>query len=210
MKLTEKMKRYLVVSGATVVCVGLLVGIAVQFSRISAVAERWPEQTEASIGAIIQPEGIDEQRNENQKMEMDDKKLQETQEELFLQPGRGTGTEANTGAVADNRPVQTDQPEQSIQPKPVKPEPPAEEVLKNPTRKPDGTTVEGTPEAVEHDKVEKPVENPASSEEPEAGTISGNQIYVPGFGWVENHGGGGTGKSAEDMYENGNKIGSMD
>ena len=50
----------------------------------------------------------------------------------------------------------------------------------------------------------------ADPEQPQAGDTSGNQIYVPGFGWVENHGGGGSGTAAEDMYENGNKIGIMD
>lgn len=211
MKLTEKMKRYLVVSGATVVCVGLLVGIAVQFARISAVADRWTEQTEASSEVIVQPGEKHEQKKENQNLEEDDRKLQKEQgEELVLQPERGTRNEANTETVTDSRPAQTDQPEQSIQPDPVKPDPPAEQILKDPTRKPDGTKIEGMPEAVEHDKVEKPAEKPTASEEPEAGATSGNQIYVPGFGWVENHGGSGSGMTALDMYENGNKIGSMD
>ena len=110
----------------------------------------------------------------------------------------------------DSRPAQTDQAEQSIQPEPTKPETPNEEVLKDPTTKPDGTKVEGTPEAVEHEHVEKPEELPANPDEPQAGDTSGGQIYIPGFGWVENHGGGGSGTVAEDMYENGNKIGIMD
>ncbi|MFR3367923.1 MAG: DUF6550 family protein [Gallintestinimicrobium sp.] len=33
---------------------------------------------------------------------------------------------------------------------------------------------------------------------------------MPGFGWVENEGGGSSGTVAQDMYENGNKIGVMD
>lgn len=61
-----------------------------------------------------------------------------------------------------------------------------------------------------HEAVEKPSEPVADPEQPQAGDTSGNQIYVPGFGWVENHGGGGSGTAAEDMYENGNKIGIMD
>ncbi|ARP50225.1 MULTISPECIES: DUF6550 family protein [Caproicibacterium] len=36
------------------------------------------------------------------------------------------------------------------------------------------------------------------------------KIYVPGFGWVTNNGGGGSGSTASDMYENGNKVGQMD
>lgn len=36
------------------------------------------------------------------------------------------------------------------------------------------------------------------------------KIYVPGFGWVTDNGGGGSGSTASDMYENGNKVGQMD
>ena len=35
-------------------------------------------------------------------------------------------------------------------------------------------------------------------------------VWVPGFGWIEDNGGGNVGTVAEDMCENGNKIGSMD
>ena len=35
-------------------------------------------------------------------------------------------------------------------------------------------------------------------------------VWIPGFGWIEDNGGGNVGTVAEDMYENGNKIGSMD
>ena len=39
------------------------------------------------------------------------------------------------------------------------------------------------------------------------GQTSGNYIYVNGFGWVFNEGGGGYGETNYDMYCNGNKIG---
>lgn len=35
-------------------------------------------------------------------------------------------------------------------------------------------------------------------------------VWVPAFGWIEENGSGNVGTVAEDMYENGNKIGSMD
>ncbi len=35
------------------------------------------------------------------------------------------------------------------------------------------------------------------------------QIYLLGFGWIKDEGGGSVGIVAEDMYENGNKIGVM-
>lgn len=57
-----------------------------------------------------------------------------------------------------------------------------------------------------------------SSKDTSPGKGSGDQnfqkkdgkIYVPGFGWVTNNGGGGSGSTASDMYENGNKVGQMD
>lgn len=66
------------------------------------------------------------------------------------------------------------------------------------------------PEPVDHEQVETPAQTEPAPGEPQAGDTKDGQIYVPGFGWVENHGGGGSGTTAEDMYENGNKIGSMD
>lgn len=55
-------------------------------------------------------------------------------------------------------------------------------------------------------------EQPQASADPAPGersAASGKaQVWVPGFGWVED-GGGNIGVYAEDMYENGNKIGSM-
>lgn len=35
-------------------------------------------------------------------------------------------------------------------------------------------------------------------------------VWIPGFGWIEDNGGGNVGTVAEDMYESGNKIGIMD
>lgn len=48
--------------------------------------------------------------------------------------------------------------------------------------------------------------NPAPSERSIASGKA--QVWVPGFGWVED-GGGNVCTYAEDLYENGNKIGSM-
>ena len=45
------------------------------------------------------------------------------------------------------------------------------------------------------------------SEQPKNGQTSGNQIYIDGFGWVINEGGGGDGYHDSEMKTNGNKIG---
>ena len=64
--------------------------------------------------------------------------------------------------------------------------------------------------SVPHDRVGNPEETKPQPDGPQAGDTNGSQIYIPGFGWTENQGGGGSGISAGDMYENGNKIGVMD
>lgn len=85
--------------------------------------------------------------------------------------------------------------EQTIQADPVKPEvtePPAPEL-------PEGEDV--TPEPVTP-------ERPGNDEPAPGSTNQAGQVYVPGFGYVENSGAN-QGGSLDDMYENGNKIGEM-
>ena len=57
---------------------------------------------------------------------------------------------------------------------------------------------------------EKHAQSAESSGTPQNGTIQDGKIYILGFGWVDYEGGGTEGIYAEDMYENGNKIGTMD
>ena len=49
---------------------------------------------------------------------------------------------------------------------------------------------------------QEPEPTPAPDSEPD------NMVYVPGFGWIESQGPNHA-EYAEDMYENGNKIGIM-
>lgn len=211
MKLTEKTKRYLAIGGGTVVCIGLLAAISLQFAKAPAGEDTLPEESGIVAEIVVDPGGGDTVEGATD-IEKETAAAESTEGSgLVIQPGAGTAAgNGESSQPVDSRPAQTDQTEQSIQPEPTKPETPDEEVLKDPTTKPDGTKVEGTPEVVEHDHVEKPDELPVDPDEPQAGDTSGGQIYIPGFGWVENHGGGGSGTVAEDMYENGNKIGIMD
>lgn len=94
--------------------------------------------------------------------------------------------------------------EQTLQPDPVKPEY-TEEELSDPTQTPNGIPVE--PPTEENPEPSTPV---IESNEPTGGETSNGQIYIPGFGWIDDEGGGGTGIAVDDMYENGNKVGIMD
>ena len=53
-----------------------------------------------------------------------------------------------------------------------------------------------------------PEQNATPQQEPEPAPALDNMVYVPGFGWIESQGPNHV-EYAEDMYENGNKIGSM-
>ena len=56
-------------------------------------------------------------------------------------------------------------------------------------------------------QTEQPPEN---SDSPQHGEIRGDKMYVDGFGWIDYNGGGTVVIPADDIYENGNKIGIMD
>ena len=180
MKLAERTKRYLAIGGGAVICIGLIAAISLQFGKAPAGEDTLPEESSAAAEIVVDLSDVQEEETN-------------ADEELVINTETSTAVKTEEGTQpVDSRPAQTDQTEQSIQPDVTKPEKPSEEILTDPTQKPDGTKVETPPVPVEHEEVITP------------------QIYVPGFGWVENQGGGGSGTTADDMYENGNKIGIMD
>jgi hypothetical protein len=60
------------------------------------------------------------------------------------------------------------------------------------------------PEYEEPEEMKPPVDNT-----PKTGDIKDGMVYVEGFGWLPDEGAG-SGTNADDMYENGNKVGIMD
>lgn len=204
MKLNERMKRRLAVLGCVVAGAVLIAAIGSQFrgeAQGGNQEEKQTEQTEAATVAVIPTEiteATTEEETETTKPDI------VVRTEPATEPSR-TGTTEPTTAL----PAQTDRKEQAVQPAPEKPTDPPEEVLKNSAQKPDGESVEGTPEAIPHEAVVQPSETPAQAGEPQYGDTQNGKIYVPGFGWIDEIGEG-QGTIAEDMYENGNKIGIMD
>ena len=112
-------------------------------------------------------------------------------------PAVGSGEEGSAELAIP--PVQADQPDQSIQPEVEKPPQPDGETLTDPGEKPDGTKVETAPEPVDHETYVPPADD--------GGGNGGGGL--PGFDYVPNKGENNE-TFAGDMYENGNKIGSMD
>jgi hypothetical protein len=132
---------------------------------------------------------------------------QSEEENLKIDIPAGELSDTDSNAVL---PDQTDLPDQSIQSDPTKSEATPEQMT-DPTKKPDGEKVDGTPQATDHNNATKPETTaPASTGDSQAGETKDGMIYVPGFGWIEDEGGGGESINADGMYENGNKIGDMD
>ncbi|WP_270809979.1 DUF6550 family protein [Hungatella effluvii] len=201
----RKHKQMLLITGCAVACIVLVAVIGSRFGTPKA-APALAESTTETESVTVEMESIPEKQETSTEKAMEE--TSKGTEEIVIQTESVKSTETNeTNAVV---PVQTNKEEQAIQPSPEKPTTPPEEVLNNPAQKPDGEKVEGTPVAEEHEAVVQPSKPPAQAGEPQAGDTHDGQIYIPGFGWVENNGGGGSGTVVEDMYENGNKIGIMD
>ena len=206
-KLTEKTKRYLAVGGGVLLCIGLIAAIGLRFGSGPVTEDVLPAETSALTEVMVNPAEVE--KEESGELEMETSVPVPGPETESMAASEETDT---TAPVSDDSPEETSQEEQSIQPDVQKPDAPEEEVLTDPVQKPDGTKVETPPAPVEHDAAATPeIQEPAQTpNEPQAGDTRNGQIYIPGFGWVEDHGGGSSGTVAEDMYENGNKIGIMD
>lgn len=188
MKMTEKTKRRLAIGGGIVICAGLLAAISLRFAKPPAGEDVLPEKESGVAEVMVDPShAAEESGDEGESVE------------LTIQPVRTETPAPTEKPMTTETPVPTEQPEQSIQPEVEKPQQPDEETLANPEEKPDGTKVEGTPEPVDHDTYVPPADD--------GGADSGGGL--PGFDNVPNLGAN-TATQADNMYENGNKIGSMD
>lgn len=201
----RKHKQMLLIAGCAVACTVLVAVIGSRF--------RTPLEITSTVAeSSTETEGVTMEMEPNPEMQetSTEKATEETPEEtkeIVIQTESAKPAESRETKAAV--PVQTDQKEQAIQPSPEKPTAPPEEALSDPTQKPDGEKVEGTPVAEEHEAVVPPSEPPVQAGEPQYWDTQDGKIYVPGFGWIDEIGEG-QGTVAEDMYENGNKIGIMD
>ena len=204
MKRIQNKKKWMLIAGGAVICIVLAVAIGSQFRKQPGAEDViLPEETEQPpviLADLPHRVDIELERTEG---ERDDHEAEEP--EVIVRTEAG-----NTETVEEALPVQTDREEQKLQKEVERPETVPEEILHDPTKKPNGEMVEGEPVPEEHAEGTRPEEPVVPEGTPQAGDTSGGQIYIPGFGWVENQGGGASGTTAGDMYENGNKIGSMD
>lgn len=194
MKLTEKTKRRLTVAGLGVVSIALVIAIASQFkTEVPNEPEILPTQAVSSeVTPSVDVPDPSTLPSETPKISVPSIDPTETP---AVAEGADTGKSTGT--------------EQSIQAEPTKPPAPTE------TPKPD----------VSASKEENPTVNPSKTsenktegtvkttpQEPAGGDKKDGKIYVPGFGWIEDEGGGveqeTVGNEGDELT--GNKVGQMD
>lgn len=201
--MTMKTKRGLAIGSGTVLCAALAILIATRFAPEPEAVT--PSTPEVSSEPTISVEISTAKREESKPIEIEK-------------------PEASTVIEPDNTPAESDPDKESENfiedggieieqnfPEPEKEnEPPAppviedEEMLTNPVQEP-----VYEPEQVE---VNPQTETPANPTNPNInpemhGQRKDGMIFINGFGWVVDEGGGGICEPAPDMYENGNKIG---
>lgn len=185
MKLKDRTKKRLMLAGLGVLSVVLVVAIAAQF-RTGTPADRKADASstasDASVPSISAPGATG------------------SSPDVSVPAVSAPDTASQGGAKDTGDSSGTDQ---SIQAEVTKPSEPSAEAKTNPNQTPDGKkaskTDNGTPTA----------DSSSEPSTPKSGDQKDGKIYVPGFGWIEDNGGGGSGTTAGDMYENGNKIGNM-
>ena len=114
MKMTEKTKKYLAVGSGAIICVALIAAIALQFGKSSSGEDKTVGESSTTTEVVVDP---------SKSSGKDDKESSD----ITLPPDKESGQSAETKPPVDNRPAQTDQSEQSIQPEVTKPETPSEE-----------------------------------------------------------------------------------
>ena len=187
----EKTKRGLIIGGATAVCAAMVCVIGMQFTKDDEPIQtaKLPEQTTPAVTVAISTTA----RIESEPIEVEDENIPpEINEDI---------TEETVEIPEDAEVIQQDFPEQTTTAVTTPPPPPEitdEAVLTNP---------DVTPEYTPEQTTVADTSDEQSADTPKHGEKKDGKIYINGFGWVTDNGGGGQAEYADDMFENGNKIG---
>lgn len=191
MKLTDKAKKRFIIAALGVVCVVLVIAIISQFKTEEpkdASVQSYSTVSDAiSPGTVIPAPSADPIKTPEVTV-------------LPIEP-----TEASTKPADSGDSTGT---EQSMQAEVTKPTQPPQELKTDPTKTPDGEKVEAV-KPVEHDKVTKP-ENTTTPDTPKSGDKKDGKIYVPGFGWIEDNGGGVQQNNVGSDGDINKQVGNMD
>ena len=203
--MTMKTKRGLAVGGGTVLCAALAILIAARFAPEPEATA--PDTSDTSSTTSISVEISTAKREEIKPIEI------EKPAESTIVPDNGapdiTPTESDPekeaadfiedGGIEINQdfsePEKTESAPQNEPPAPPQIE--DEEMLTNPDKEP----------TYESEQTEVKPQSETISDTPKHGDTQDDMIYINGFGWVKDEGGGGIGYTDTEMYQNGNKIG---
>lgn len=177
----DSTKKRLIIAGLAAVCVLLIFGI-------SKVLYKEPVQT------------LPEESKPTEEMEL----VVDTEETGQVQDESESTEETKELVIEVETENKIESGEQEIQPDPKKTE--DEKPEEPPALTEDADTTEPTtPPAYE-----EPEDTTLPADDtPKTGDTKDGMVYVEGFGWLPDEGAG-SGTNADDMYENGNKVGIMD
>lgn len=164
--MNDKTKKRLFVAGGIALSAVLVMAIAGQFRTPPIQDVDIPSQSSSSPNVVVDNPDITEK------------------EDGIAVPPIQIPEEHESANGVDKGTEQTIQPDTSEKPNYT------EEELKNPGQKPNGDKVTENDKAQDHDKVEKPVTPPKTDNQPQGGDKKDGQIYVPGFGWIDDIGEG--------------------
>lgn len=188
----DKTKKRLILAGAGVLCVVLIAGIAIRMQRPP--SEDNIQTPSGQLAGEVSPNAdLDPDPSVNPAESTPVEPVVKIQTpdpaESSVPAGDSTGTD------------------QTIQGDVTEPEY-DEEKLKDPTKTPDGQAVSQPPQNVDHDNVTPPSNPPAKPDEPQSSDKNDKgQIYIPGFGWVNET--GGTGKTGDSDGDINKQVGIM-
>ena len=201
----DSTKKWLTITGGLVICAILVFVISQKFTKDKPTDDLPPVNSSQQGEVVVDPDGSIPTTDPDASSDINENDLTVNPQT----PSNDTSSNAGNGAVSSGT-------EQTIQADPVKPESPEK------PEAPSGTTTlpddhDGTDVPEEERKTEDeapptyeetPTVTPTETEPAAGSTNSSGQVYVPGFGYVENSGEN-QGGTLDDMYENGNKIGIM-
>lgn len=194
--MSEKRKSKLLIAGLCVVCILLAGGIFWGLHRNGEKEEavELAEETE-SIPLVV--ETVEETESISVKeSETEIEKMSETESEAMAETETETVEESPTNV-------------QKLQETPVKPETPKAEEKPQNVENPQPSVPEAKENVSQGNQPAGEIPPVNDNSAPKTGDMKDGMMYVEGFGWGV-YEGEGSGTYALEIYENGNKIGSMD
>ena len=193
--MTMKTKRRLAIGSGTTLCATLALLIVMRFTpeneqRLTASAPETSAESTVNTSNNEKPQSTDIPDN--------DKELDSSDSESNADPQPESASDdiIAVGGIEVTQGFPKSDTDQSDPPEPPKTEDksmPTEPTYTPEQLKPKPPTATTTPTT--------------TSNTPKHGDTKDGMIYITGFGWIKDEGGGGRGEAASDMYENGNKIG---